>query len=63
MQVESNTGADNHGRFSAEDTELLYSGSTNLSAAYFQVYGAGDPTICEVYAVISRKVKNLRNIS
>ena len=56
--MDSNTGANYHGRFSVKDTELLYSGNTNLSAAYFQVYGAGDPTICEVYAVISRKVKS-----
>ena len=57
--MDSNTGADNHGSYAAEDTQLLYSGSTNMSAAYFQVYGAeSDPSICEVYAVISRKVRS-----
>merc|ERR1719354_625693 len=55
IMVDSNTGADNHGRYEAGHVS---SNNTNLTANYFQVYGAGDPTICEVYTVIHKKQWN-----
>merc|ERR1719354_835865 len=55
IMVDSNTGADNYGRYEAG---RVSSTKTNLTAHYFQVYGAGDPTICKVYTVIHKKQWN-----
>ena len=54
----SNTGADEYGNYSASDAEQLYSGDSTLHTANFQVFNEpdGDPSICEVYAVIGREV-------
>ena len=57
--MKGNAGADGKGSYSAQNTEQLYYGDSTLHTANFQVYNAPDkdPSICEVYAVIARKVK------
>jgi len=64
ITVNSNTGADGGGSFSASEPQQLYSGESTLHTANFQVYNAtqlepnDDPSICEVYAVIGREKWN-----
>ena len=66
-KVKSNTGADGEGSYYVQQPKTS-SGESSLYSAIFQVYGAendlyyggdNDPSICEVYAVISREVRTV----
>jgi len=58
IKVKSNTGADGGGSYYAQQPKT-YSGESSLYSAIFQVYRAhNDPSIGEVYAVISREKWN-----
>jgi len=57
-KVSSNLGADGGGNFTVGSGEHVQ-GELTVKYSYYQVYGAGDPSICEVYFAISnRKVTN-----
>jgi hypothetical protein len=51
LRVESNTGADGAGETQYEERGEVRSGDIMIRYITFQVFGAGDPTICEVYFV------------
>merc|ERR1712154_28125 len=53
ISVRSNTGADGNGYTAVSEGEIAM-GSWSMKYVTFQIYGAGDPTICEVYYAIAQ---------
>ena len=53
FQVDSNFGADGTGTVVVNRGRVVFSGG-RIDFRAFQIYGATDPSICEVYFVMSR---------
>ena len=56
LQVESDFGADGEGSIQV-NRGVLATQDGQLSYRSFQIFGANDPSICELYFIVSREVR------